>query len=60
MLNCPHCKKDIPEDVVLTYRAHTLVARSKKKFGDKYNEEMRRRIAVRWKNHVPKKLATKS
>lgn len=54
MLKCPHCNGEVPEELVLKHRALTLVERAKKKFGDKYNEEMKRRIAVRWKDHVKK------
>lgn len=48
MLKCPHCTKEIDDKIILSYRGKQLVQKEKNKFGDKYGEEMRRRVRVRW------------
>ena len=47
-LKCPHCDKEISEDLVNMHISKRLVSSAKQKFGEGYSEEMRRRVQSRW------------
>ncbi len=53
MPRCEHCGHEIDEKILKSYLSSRGVEGARKKFGDNYKEEMKRRIKLRWaKQHV--------
>lgn len=46
-MKCPHCSKEINDSLVAAHLSKKGKEVQKKKYAD-YNEEMRRRVNVRW------------